>query len=215
MAKSTRRRGSASPKAERQPVVVTEVLDRASDLFFRRGFNRTRMQDIAAEFGVTHAALYYHFDSKNDILAQVNIREITALTDNAAAVVAEQGSPIENFFQLIEHHLRYVARNPANAATLFDNDYEMPADELAEVVSLRRKYTHILADLYKRGVEDGQLVDIDPMVAVSLILGACNWIYRWYRPDRRLSVNDLVSQAMRLLENMAVRAGEGSWRELA
>ncbi|GAA0424732.1 TetR family transcriptional regulator [Acrocarpospora corrugata] len=55
----TRRRGS-DRRAEIQDVAV--------DLFTERGFDATSMREIAEQLGITKAALYYHFASKEAIL---------------------------------------------------------------------------------------------------------------------------------------------------
>lgn len=64
------------------PATRDAVLDAARRLFTERGFDGTSMRDIAAEVGVTNAALYYHFPSKDARLAalsQTRRDEIDAL----------------------------------------------------------------------------------------------------------------------------------------
>ena len=47
------------------------ILDCAYELFYRKGFGRVGVDDIAASAGVTKRTLYYHFDSKDEVLAAV------------------------------------------------------------------------------------------------------------------------------------------------
>ena len=47
------------------------ILDAAYDLFYRKGFNRVGVDEIAAASGVTKRSLYYHFQSKDELLASV------------------------------------------------------------------------------------------------------------------------------------------------
>jgi AcrR family transcriptional regulator len=54
------------------PATRDAVLDAARRLFTERGFDGTSMRDIAAEVGVTNAALYYHFPSKDAMLAALS-----------------------------------------------------------------------------------------------------------------------------------------------
>jgi AcrR family transcriptional regulator len=69
-----RPRGAATPLAGRQvdslPVVDTrqEILDVATGLFIEQGYEKTSLREIAERIGVTKAALYYHFPSKQQIL---------------------------------------------------------------------------------------------------------------------------------------------------
>jgi AcrR family transcriptional regulator len=50
------------------------ILDVALDLFIAQGFDATSLRQIAEKLGVTKAALYYHFESKDDILMALHMR---------------------------------------------------------------------------------------------------------------------------------------------
>jgi len=47
------------------------ILDAAYELFYRKGFSRVGVDEIAAASGVTKRSLYYHFKSKDELLASV------------------------------------------------------------------------------------------------------------------------------------------------
>jgi AcrR family transcriptional regulator len=47
------------------------ILDAAYELFYRKGFARVGVDEIAAAAGITKRSLYYHFDSKDQLLAAV------------------------------------------------------------------------------------------------------------------------------------------------
>ena len=50
------------------------ILDVALDLFTEQGYDGTSLRQIAEQLGVTKAALYYHFESKEDILRALHMR---------------------------------------------------------------------------------------------------------------------------------------------
>jgi AcrR family transcriptional regulator len=50
------------------------ILDVALDLFVDQGYDRTSLRQIAERLGVTKAALYYHFEAKEDILMALHMR---------------------------------------------------------------------------------------------------------------------------------------------
>jgi AcrR family transcriptional regulator len=50
------------------------ILDVALDLFTEQGYDGTSLREIAAQLSVTKAALYYHFESKEDILRALHMR---------------------------------------------------------------------------------------------------------------------------------------------
>ena len=67
---------SAAPTDDaEQPMSTRErILDAALDLFIEKGFDKTSLREIAEQIGVTKAALYYHFASKEDILMALHQR---------------------------------------------------------------------------------------------------------------------------------------------
>ena len=47
------------------------ILDTAYELFYRKGFGRVGVDEIATSAGVTKRTLYYHFKSKDELLASM------------------------------------------------------------------------------------------------------------------------------------------------
>lgn len=56
------------------PSTRDRILDVALRLFTEKGFDATSLQEVADELGVTKAALYYHYRSKEDILLALHMR---------------------------------------------------------------------------------------------------------------------------------------------
>jgi AcrR family transcriptional regulator len=85
------RRGSAPETRER-------ILDIALELFSEQGYDKTSLRDIAERLGTTKAALYYHFERKEDILLELHLRlhvfgrelldELEQLPDDQARLAA-------------------------------------------------------------------------------------------------------------------------------
>jgi AcrR family transcriptional regulator len=76
--RSQRRSGRAqeSGASELDAVGSTRerILDIALELFVARGYDKTSLRDIAEQLGTTKAALYYHFERKQDILLELHLR---------------------------------------------------------------------------------------------------------------------------------------------
>jgi AcrR family transcriptional regulator len=66
---SIRKALTTLPKRTRRgPFTRQQILDASLRLFSERGFARTTVRDIAREAGITDAAIYYHFESKRELL---------------------------------------------------------------------------------------------------------------------------------------------------
>src|SRR5262249_59685865 len=65
---------AALPPDSRSGNTRERILDVALDLFIAQGFDGTSLREIAQRLGLTKAALYYHFTSKDDILMALHLR---------------------------------------------------------------------------------------------------------------------------------------------
>lgn len=69
------RRGEGAREGQPPPGSTRErILDIALELFVDRGYDKTSLRDIAERLGTTKAALYYHFERKQDILLELHLR---------------------------------------------------------------------------------------------------------------------------------------------
>ncbi len=57
-----------------KPSTRERILDIALELFSEQGYDKTSLRDIAERLGTTKAALYYHFERKEDILLALHLR---------------------------------------------------------------------------------------------------------------------------------------------
>ena len=80
----------AAKRTRRGPHTRQQILDASLRLFSERGFARTTVRDIARQAGITDAAIYYHFDSKQELLeALVEERGFLSSLQNLARLQAD------------------------------------------------------------------------------------------------------------------------------
>ena len=88
--------GATAPNDTRQ-----RILDVALDLFTEQGYDGTSLREIAEQLGVTKAALYYHFESKEDILMALHMR-IHDFGRDALMLIGEGPVTLELWSQLLD-----------------------------------------------------------------------------------------------------------------
>jgi AcrR family transcriptional regulator len=77
-------------RTRRGPHTRQQILDASLRLFSERGFARTTVRDIARQAGITDAAIYYHFESKRELLdALVEERGFLSSLQNLERVTAD------------------------------------------------------------------------------------------------------------------------------
>jgi AcrR family transcriptional regulator len=88
---------------ERQPDTRERIQQVALELFAEHGYDKTALREIAERLGVTKAALYYHFKTKEDILGSI-IDDYTDQVDALIAWAQDQPRTIETRREIIRRH---------------------------------------------------------------------------------------------------------------
>jgi AcrR family transcriptional regulator len=84
------------------------IVEAAGRLFGERGYDATRLDDIAAAAGVTKPILYRHFDTKRALYLALLERHRDDLASFAAMIDAEEGTGDERLRAVLEVWLMYV-----------------------------------------------------------------------------------------------------------
>jgi len=89
-----------------------KIVQAASRLFYSEGIGRVSMDAVAEKAGLTKRTLYYHFDSKDDLVAAyLDARDQPNLKQMAAWFAAAEGGPDEKVAAIFEALAR-SARHP-------------------------------------------------------------------------------------------------------
>jgi len=158
-----------------------ELTRTAARLFAERGYHGTSLADLAEALGIQKASLYHHIDSKEDLLWEV-ARSGAAAFHAALDEVPESLPATEKIRLALRAHLRVVAEQ-LDAATVFTREWRaLEGERRASFLAERRRYEERIRELFREGVERGELrTDLDVATAALLLLSAANWAYTWLR----------------------------------
>ena len=156
-----------------------ELVRTTAGLFAERGYHGTSMGDIAAAMGIQKASLYSLTESKQQLLYDI-LRTGAEAFHEALDRVEEDAHAVERIRQALRGHLRVVAEQ-LDTATVFTREWRyLEGPHLDEFVAERRRYEQRWRELFREGVERGELrVDLRPSDAALLVLSAANWAYTW------------------------------------
>jgi AcrR family transcriptional regulator len=171
-----------------------EILRRAAAVFRKKGFFGAGMREIAQGLGMAPGALYYYFESKQDLLYACQTLSLKRLIESARRIAAEDAPARVRVARLIRAHLEHVLHELGGSFAHIEF-HALPAALLQEVVAKRDAYERILRDAIRRGVEAGEFRPVDVNLAALTLLGALNWTSVWWRPEGPRDL-ETVSQHM-------------------
>lgn len=159
----------------------TEILHSALQAFRARGYHATTLEDIAAQLGMRSAALYHYFPDKDAILYACHREGLAEVARVLADARARFTSAPERLHYAIREHVRVMTDTLEGSALALEVSALSPRRR-AEVIALRDEYEHGLRDIVAEGIQQHEFRSLDPKLTIFAILGAINWVARWYRP---------------------------------
>ncbi|WP_028216697.1 TetR/AcrR family transcriptional regulator [Paraburkholderia oxyphila] len=195
-------------KAKKQAYVQDEILSSAVTLFAERGFRAVTIDDIASNLGYTKSVVYYYFKSKNEILWQIFTRIYDTYFEMISSISATDLSPEEALRQIIIGHAMNVMERREWTAIYFREESELDEKQRKLMLNRKREYDATIEKVYRAGVEAGVFQDIPPHVAVTGILGMCNWLYTWFSEKGPITATEIAEYYVAMLTKGYLVAGK-------
>lgn len=180
-------------------------IDRTATALFRaRGFAATSMRELATELGLEAGSLYSHIKSKEEILHRVCFGLADDFFAGFAAATLDAAAPIAaQLRQAIEAHVRVLTRDSAASAVFLHEWRHLSEPARTEFLALRDRYEAAFRALIERGIAVGELHAPDAAFATFTLLASLNWLPTWYRPEGKLTPNEIAHRlAEQLLNGM-------------
>jgi TetR/AcrR family transcriptional regulator len=177
------------------------VLREASISFNRRGYHGTSLEDVAQRLGVTKAALYYYFPNKQAVLKACFDHVIREGMDNVALARRANVNGREKVKIVLSNFLEHLVSEMSVSVAMMEED-ALPPDDLAEVKAKRDEFEEALRGFLREGIEDGSIVSCDPKLAGFVLLGAVNWVPRWFKNDGQWSSKQMAQAVTEMLDRM-------------
>jgi AcrR family transcriptional regulator len=192
-----------SPREDVSEERREQILDAATDLFARKGFDQTRMDDIVRETELSKGALYWYFKSKDDIIFAIldrifqhEFRELEPLKHSVSSASHDLNVFTEMAIKDVERMLGLMPIAYEFLALAFRNRLVQQA--LREYFN---RYIDILDPVIQRGVASGEFRDVDPrqvsLAACAIFEGTILlWVYDRNLVNPSQSIRDSIGLLM-------------------
>ncbi|MDT9686513.1 TetR/AcrR family transcriptional regulator [Streptomyces sp. TRM76323] len=172
--------GEDVPWGEVTPDAARRLLVAAVDAFAERGYHATTTRDIASRAGMSPAALYIHYKTKEELL-----HRISRIGHDKALRILEKaadgpGTAAERLADAVRSFVRWHAERHTTARVV---QYELDAlgpEHRAEIVALRRRTDAAVRRIIGEGVAAGEF-DVPDVPGTTLaVLSLCIDVARWF-----------------------------------
>ena len=186
--------------------VAQKLLTSAVRCFAAKGYHATTTRDISVGTGLSPAAMYVHFPSKEDLLHAIirtgHVRALAEIDDDAIRCAP---TAAEGLSAMMSRYTAWHARHHTAARVA---QYELGAlasEHYAEIVELRHATNALFRQAVGRGVQDGSFADVRVVPVVRAMLSLSIDLVRWYRNEEGDSPDELGALYADLAVKMVLR----------
>jgi len=167
------------------------IRDIATKLFATKGYENTTTRDISNAANISKAALYYHFDSKEDLLYQI-LEEAMIYGLEQIEEIEKSGLDLKDKLSAyLKMHSNLIADLDRMKILVRDQESLTPTYRKA-LVEKQRKYVKKFVDLLNELRDSGGIIDLDTTICAYAFFGMVGWTYHWYNPGGRVNLNQLA-----------------------
>jgi AcrR family transcriptional regulator len=151
------------------------ILDQARQLFFAHGYHGVSIRDIVQACGLSNAALYYHFGSKQNLYVEVIRGFVTSVVQPVQQAEAGSGSSRERLTRMVLAFARFISESGSELHVLLRDLTECEGEEIQQLIP--EVTGQILAPLdavLEDGIAAGEIRDVDVHRVSLLLMGMLN-----------------------------------------
>ena len=170
------------------------ILEEAAGIFVERGYAETSLRGIASAAGMKAGSVYYHFESKDEIIESVLREGMVAVDDafDAASEASAGRSAEERLTAHVAAHLRALFDHGAFTASHVTMFHTVPDGVREVIVPLRDAYEGRWAELLAELAPSDTTRDVG--LARLILIGAMNSSLEWFDPDGSQSLDGLAHE---------------------
>ena len=183
-------------------ITIENILEVSQRLFFEKGYDNTKIQDIADELGMTKGAIYHHFKSKEEIMDILGDKmfsnnnpfeivkkrkDLTALEKMRLAIKLNQSD--ENLIELTNQAMPLL-KNPQVLARMLESNY--------------KKLLPYWTELIEEGQKDGSIKTEQPKELAEILILSDLWMIPSLFPGNINDIKNRYKFVTTMLEKMGL-----------
>ena len=173
------------------------MLSAAAHCFNQKGYGGTSLKDVADRLGLTDPALYYYVRNKEELVYLCYVRAAEVGREAMQLAIAKGDNGLDKVLLYLRNHVNFMVGERGPVAIMS----EIPSLKLEhreEVLAFSRKHSAAFEALLEEGIADGSISPCDIRMTGNAIMGAVNWIPKWYHGDEAVA-KQIIEEFPRIL----------------
>lgn len=174
------------------------IVTTAAELFATNGYHATGITEILDAVALSRGTFYYHVDSKDDLLYEISLNQVTRMNEVADAILRQEHEPADAVRELARSLVRNIADHSAEWTVFFREFNALQGERRDHILDARDAYETKWRSVLEEGMADGTFRPVSSL-HVKGILGMLNYTYLWINPNGRLNAEQIADGFIDLL----------------
>lgn len=173
------------------------MLRAAADCFNQKGYSGTSLKDVANRLGLTDPALYYYVRSKEELVYLCYLRAAEVGREAMQLAIDSGQDGLDKVLRYLRNHVDFMVGERGPIAIMSEVP-SLNSEHRKEVLKLSRKHSAAFEALLEEGIADGSIAPCNVRMTGNAIMGAVNWIPKWYHGDAAVA-EQIIEEFPRIL----------------
>lgn len=164
------------------------MLRAAAKCFNEKGYSGSSLKDVANGLGLTDAALYYYVKNKEELVYLCYLRAGDVGRESMDRAIADGADGLDIVRRYLRYHLEVMTGERGPIAIMSEIPSLRP-DHREEVLEISREHGARFEAVLRQGIDDGSIAPCDVRMTGNAIMGALNWVPKWFRGDASVATS--------------------------
>jgi AcrR family transcriptional regulator len=186
--------------------VRKKIIDAASALYVKKGFNATSIQEISEAAGVSLPVTYHYVKQKSAIMRMIMEDVLNIFRENLLRMIHGIDDPIEKLTIAGRLYFKVVDQQREKALLIYQKSNSLDRASKARIKELEVEVSKVFGEMIQEGIDLGvfKKVDVD-LAAYNIIIAAHMWILKRWHFKKRLTLDKYIDlQLSNILDTLRI-----------
>jgi len=186
--------------------VRKKIIDAASALYVKKGFNATSIQEISEAAGVSLPVTYHYVKQKSAIMRMIMEDVLNIFRENLLRMIHGIDDPIEKLTIAGRLYFKVVDQQREKALLIYQKSNSLDRASKARIMELEVEVSKVFGEMIQEGIDCGvfKKVDVD-LAAYNIIIAAHMWILKRWHFKKRLTLDKYIDlQLSNILDTLKI-----------
>ena len=176
-----------------------KIFETSMDLFAKKGYEATSIEEITSVVGVAKGTLYYHFSSKDEIFNFLVEEGMNLLKNSILIKTSKVDNVVDKLKAIILIQIKVMLKYENFVTILLSQIWgNEPRNVMCRNYAF--DYISIIENIIKTGIANGEINNVDPEALASSIFGfTCSTLLYKAKTDKELDVQTLYREYINIL----------------